>query len=261
MSAGRVIVTRPADQSEELCALLAAAGFEPVSYATIAVEPLDDLSALDGALRRLPTYRCIVFTSANAARIVCQRANRLGIGPASWLDAQIVAGPQTAAALAAHGVSATIVPQRFSASAVLDTLASHPLAGQRVLVPRAEQGLDTITDGLRARGALVHEVAIYRTIPIAESPALVRALRERRTRAIVFFSPSAVAGFANALVAAEERPEVARNISVACIGETTAAAARAAGLRVALVPSETTATALVRHLREALTREAMGASS
>ena len=106
MSAGRVIVTRPAAQSEALCALLTAAGFEPLCHPTIAVEPLDDLSALDAALQRLSTYHYVVLPSANAARIVCARAARLGIWPASWRGAKIVAGPQTAAVLVPHGVSA-----------------------------------------------------------------------------------------------------------------------------------------------------------
>ena len=255
----RVLVTRPQHQAQEVCILLRGAGFDPLCVPALTVEPLTKLDALDEALRRLSEYGCLVFSSANAARIVCERAARLPIHAAEWVGREIVAGPRTAAALARHGVHATLALPRFSAEAALSALATISLHGRRVLLPRTVDGRE-LGAGLRALGVVVDEIAVYRTRPVSESPALVRALRERAPRAVVFFSPSAVTGFTNALRAGAVGEHVLQGVLVACIGGTTAAAARAAGLDVALVPRETTASALVDGLSDLLLHRAAPAA-
>jgi uroporphyrinogen-III synthase len=242
----RVLVTRPPAQAGGLERLLREAGFEPVLIAMVDVEPLDDLTALDAALRRLDSYDYLVLPSANAARIAAQRPGALGIAPASLTRPQIIAGPSTAAALAGYGLSAAAVPAPFSAEAAVAVLAARgDLRRARVLLPRAAEGREALAAGLRARGAAVDEIAVYRTIPVRESHALAEELARGTPAALTFLSPSAVRGCANALAAAGLGADALRGAAIACIGATTAGAAREHGFHVTITAQDTTAASLV----------------
>ncbi|MGZ6126203.1 MAG: uroporphyrinogen-III synthase, partial [Myxococcales bacterium] len=98
----------------------------------------------------------------------------------------------------------------------------------RILVARAEGGNPALVDGLRAAGALVEALTLYRTVPAREAdPAALDALREGRIGAIAFASGSAARGFA-ALAGAQS----AEKAAVACMGPRCAQEAREAGIRV-----------------------------
>jgi len=135
-------------------------------------------------------------------------------------------GPATARALAAGGLRA-IVPEgvRDGASLARALAGARELAGVRVLVPRAEEGREEAIAYLRAAGAEIEDVVAYRTVATpAGDPALAegRALLAAGGAAIcVVLAPSQVAALA-ALVALPP-------LAFAAIGETTAAALRAAG--------------------------------
>ena len=77
-------------------------------------------------------------------------------------------GPGTARALLSHGIKADIVPDRSIAEALVEALAELPV--ERALIARAEEGRDVLPDALRARGAEVDLLALYRTVaePLAD---------------------------------------------------------------------------------------------
>lgn len=263
----RVLVTRDARQSRDLCTLLERTGLEPVCVPTIAVGPVDDLTALDSALDRIDTFTYIILPSANAARVTGERLRARGITPAQpggcprggttgghGVGPRIVCGPSTAAVVQAFGWQVTLTPSPFSGEAAVVAITAErgeDLSGVSVLVPRAEDGGATLAQSLRERHAVVDEVVVYRTTPVQESPALVRALTEGPPEAVTFFSPSAVQGFASASVGLDNLGKMV----VACIGATTAAAAREHGFRVDVVAPDTTAAALVDALAEHLRRD------
>jgi len=128
-----------------------------------------------------------------------------------------------------------------------------PLAGRRVLVTRSAHQASKLSDGLRALGAEPVEVPVLEIQPPTDLAPLDRALR-------AIDSPSQsydwlILTSANTVRALVERaaalgvPLVAGpRLQVAAIGEATAAAARKAGLPVALVPDTYVAEALVECL-------------
>ena len=245
MSRGRVLVTRPADQATELASRLRDAGFEPVVAPAVVVEPVANLSVLDAALHDIGAYRWVVVASANAASVLARRVAAVPGVRRERVQAAVVTGPVGARVLAAAGLGAERVVSPFSAAAVLEALGSEPVDGARVLLPRAEGAREELAAGLRARGALVDEVPVYRTVPVRESDALLSAMRAG-VAAVTFFSPSAVRGFLNALESGGMDAErVLDGVTVACLGATTAAVVRAHGLRVDVVPADTTAASLV----------------
>jgi uroporphyrinogen-III synthase len=252
----RILVTRPADKATAFCALLEAAGLEPVCLPATETQPVEETSALDAALARLADYRWIVFTSGTAAHLFCRRTQALGVSTDA-VGALAVVGPATAEVLAGYGVCPMTVISPFSAERALVVLATLVRPGDRALLPRPERGLETLAHGLRASGARVDEVVLYRTTPAdAGGEHILRQLAGGEIDAVTFFSPSAVHGL-DAAVAAAGLPalEVARckdGTPVACIGPTTASAAQEAGWRAVVISPETAAESLVATLVAAL---------
>ena len=100
-------------------------------------------------------------------------------------------------------------------------------AGGAVLYPASTKARAELADGLAARrcGFALQRLNTYDTVPAALRPAGA-AERAAAAGVVTFASPSAVKAWCALL-----RPEAAKAAAVACIGETSATAAAAAGLR------------------------------
>jgi uroporphyrinogen III methyltransferase/synthase len=212
---------------------LEALGAVPLLVPGIRIE-FTDPGPLDAALTRLRDYDWVIFTSRHAVEAVFRRRRSLS-GP------RVAAvGRATAGELVRHGVVPDLVPREFVGERLLDALG--PVAGLRVLLPRADIGRRTIPEGLAARGAAVDEVVVYRTVAGSPSRPDLTGVD-----AVTFTSPSTVHGFL-------ESGPLPAGARVLCIGPVTAAAAREHGLEVHEVAGEYTEDGLVAALIEALHR-------
>jgi uroporphyrinogen-III synthase len=178
------------------------------------------------SLPDLAPYAWLVFTSANGVAAFFDR----GLAPAA-LDARALAGrriaaigPGTAAALAARGIRADLVPARAVAEGLLEDWPTDGPPG-RVLLARAEVARDVLPDGLRARGHAVDVLAVYRTVTGSPAPAVLAAVRAGEFDAVVFTASSTVERYRE-LVGAPPVPHP----TVVSIGPVTSATAREAGL-------------------------------
>ena len=125
-------------------------------------------------------------------------------------------GSATAARLAALGLKVDLVPPEFRAEAVTHAIAgAAPIAGLKVLLPRADIGRDVIADDLRKGGAVVTEVVAYRTVVVEAEregePDIYRMLLDRRVDVVTFTSPSAVRTFVKILGARAGRRSAAHD--------------------------------------------------
>jgi uroporphyrinogen-III synthase len=98
---------------------------------------------------------------------------------------------------------------------------------RRVVFPCADLAPDTITDGLAQKGWDVTRVEAYRTVPLAAPEPAVLA-RVARADALVLTATSSVQAFT--ALHAPDGTALPSPPHVVCIGPTTAAAARAAGM-------------------------------
>ena len=165
-----------------------------------------------------------MVTSANGARAVLgalpDARRAAGVGVAAI-------GPATAAVLATGHLPADLVPDAYVAEALLDAFPPPGAPGRRrVLIARAAVARDVLPDGLARAGWRVDVVEAYRTVGVDPPPVLVDAAAAADV--VTFTSPSTVERFV-AAVGPGRVPS-----AVACIGPVTAAAARAAGLEVAV---------------------------
>lgn len=249
----RVLNTRPADQAAEFSQQLAAVGAEPVELPAIRLAPVPDPSALDQAIGRLAAsvgkgdgYDWIVFTSANAVTFFLQRVFEMGHDVRVLAGTRLAAiGQGTAQALRTYGLRADFVPNRASGRDV--ALGIADVAGQRVLLPRSDIALPDVAQVLGQRGAQVEPVVTYITQPAEPNPVALRMLLAGEIQIATFFSPSALHGLA-AMLNEHRLAEVLAPIAVACIGLTTAEAARQLGVRVDVVPQQPSAQELISAL-------------
>ncbi len=242
----RILVTRPRAQSRALCEALRRLGARPFSVPAIGIVPPAAGGRLDRALRNLRRYDWVVLTSANGARACLARARALRIDlPAFSRPRWAAVGPATAAALRAAGVRVGMIPSEYLTAAVARELRS--VAGRRILLARTGAATRALADSLRARGAVVDQIAAYRMV-LAPRPLPVRVKRLIDARAIdtvLFTSASTVRGLVRVLGARRAR---LRTMTIACIGPVCAAAAKREGLRPQIVAREHTVDGLIKAL-------------
>ena len=251
----RVLVTRAREQAGEMIHALRALGAEPLTAPMIRLAAPEDPAPLDAALRALVTagdYDLVVFASANALRFTATRARVLGLELSQTRARVVCAGPITARAALEAGLPVNLVPPAAAGAGDAETLLGEierTLAprGARVLLPRSQIGREVLAEGLRAAGARVDAVIAYRTLEPSE--ALVGeagrdlAAEIRSVGAFTFTSPSSVRHLLGRLDDAG-RATLGRALCAA-VGPTTAAALRAEGYEVHVVPRTPGALALV----------------
>jgi len=89
-------------------------------------------------------------------------------------------------------------------------------------------------------------VPVYRTRPVAEAAARLRAALERGEVDVVTFTSSSTAQSFAALFSDEERARLLAGVTIASIGPITAATAASFGLATRVMPDEYTIPALAR---------------
>jgi uroporphyrinogen III methyltransferase/synthase len=253
----RILVTRPRAQAADLCDKLVALGAEPILFPTIEIAPLEDYAALDQAINELSQYHWVIFTSANGVTAFWDRLALAGKEASAFDGIRVAAiGPATARALQNDGVTPRFIPGEYVAEAITEGIGE--VQGQRILLPRADIAREALADGLRAMGAVVDEVATYRTILAdAQGPLTQHTrpmLQAGRIDAITFTSSSTVHGFVNAIHLDTRIKNLKPEIVIACIGPITAQTARGLGLPVDVMAAEYTTdglvAALARHFEE-----------
>jgi uroporphyrinogen III methyltransferase/synthase len=249
----RIVVTRPRGQVQAFAQLLEAAGAEVIALPTIAPEPPASFAEIDAALADLGRYTWLVLTSPHGVEVFFDRLRALGRDLRELAGVQIAAiGPATAAGVAARGLNVALTPGEYRAEAVAAALIARGVAGRRVLLARAAGARAVLPEQLRAAGAIVDDVATYRTVLPAEAasaPALFAG--DSRPDLITFTSSSTVTNFAR-LFAGHDVRGVLAGVAVACIGPVTAATARALGLVVDVEPGEYTVPAFAAAIVEYL---------
>ena len=133
-------------------------------FAEASPVPPDDYAPLDAAIARLPAYSWLIVTSVNGVHALLGRMEALGVKPAALTHLHIGAiGPATARALEDYGLHAEFMPGEYVAEAILAEIGA--VAGQHILLPRADIARAALAIGLRERGAEVDEIAVYHTVP------------------------------------------------------------------------------------------------
>ena len=172
----RVLVTRPESQAGELVRQFEELGARVDKQPAIQIAPPADWGPVDAALAQLPAYDWLVFSSVNGVRYLLDRllltadVRRLGRVRLAAI------GPGSAAELARYGLKADVQPDEYRAEALAAAL--EPLAaGKRILLARASRGREVLADALRAAGAHIDQVVVYRSSDVEQvEPEISQAI-------------------------------------------------------------------------------------
>ena len=248
-----ILVACSAAKMVELTARLQEAGGEVLPFPVIEVQELEDKQPLDQAIASLHEYSWVIFTSVHGVRYFMRWLNdhaaRGAIAPMPKICA---IGPATAGALAEFGHMAALVPEQFVAEGVLESLAQcsgglSGLSGQRILLPRAQEGRELLSDALRAAGARVDVVPCYRTVEAAIDESRIRQVRDTRPDLIVFTSSSTVRNMVDILGQEDGKKKLLESF-VAVLGPVTGRTLESFGKRADIIPRENTIASLVEEI-------------
>lgn len=238
-----VVVTRPEKRARPLVDELRARGARVILAPAIRIEPPKDRDALDEALAQIAAYHFVLFTSANAVDAFFDRHHELEPGMRLPRIRFAAVGPHTAESLRERGYEADVVPERFTAEALVEALlARGELSGKRFLLPRADIAREVLPALLRSRGALVDAVVAYRTVAATEAVRQAfEAVKAGEVDFVTFTSASTARSFAEGL---GDRSLFGR-FAAASIGPVTSDALRELGIEPACEAKSSTARGLV----------------
>jgi uroporphyrinogen III methyltransferase / synthase len=223
-----VVVTRARAQASGLAKTLRGLGAQVVELPAIRIESLTGTDGARAAAKAIGDYDLICLTSPNGVKLLFEAISEAGLDARALAGATVAAiGPGTARALAAEGIVADVIPERFVAEALVEVLEDVEVEGKRVLIARAAEARDVLPDALRERGASVDVVALYETVREAPDEGAIAAAQSADY--VTFTSSSTVKNLTEAL--GERFPAAARIVS---IGPVTSETVREAGLEVAV---------------------------
>ena len=231
-----VLVTRAREQADELGAKLRALGATPIIYPLIAIAPPSDFMLLDRAVKNVMQYDWVVFSSANGVKYFWQRLDDCTMR----LPRIAAVGQKTAQALRQNGLRVDAVPNEYLASHIAHALGD--VRGQKILLVRPEVAPGELAKLLREHEAQVDEAVAYRSVPVRQPEPLSLDAVD----AITLASASAATNLASHVPA----HTIPTRVCIACIGPSTAKAARDATLRVDIVAPVHTLDGLVLALAD-----------
>jgi uroporphyrinogen-III synthase len=242
--AGYTVAITAARRRQEFGAALERRGAVVIYAPAVRIIPLPD-----DALLREATKRCaqrgvdiVVATTGIGFRGWIEAAEGWGLGEdlLRTLEASelIARGPKVRGAVRAAGLAEHWAPESESTIEVLNHLAERNLHGIRIAVQLHGEPLAWFIDALRAHGAEVIEVPVYRSI-LPEDPLplmkLIGNIGARTVDAVAFTSAAATA---NLLKVAERCNgsgminALRSDVLAACVGPVTAAPLTARGIPV-----------------------------
>jgi uroporphyrinogen III methyltransferase/synthase len=238
LSGKTIVVTRAKKQAKEFAVLLENLGARVIQFPAVEFSGPEDWSECDAIVSSLSRYSGVIFTSVNAVEYFCRRAaDRSVVSQLKDLRIYTV-GEITRCAAEEYGMRAEKLLETHTAERLAHEIVRTIPSGSRLIFPKGNLGGEELISIVSAAGIIVDSVTVYRTLePVFndERKAIVSVI-ESTADMLTFFSPSSVTNVLHHLSA-----ECVHRIPAAVIGETTAEAARRAGIQVVLVAPQSAA--------------------
>jgi uroporphyrinogen III methyltransferase/synthase len=245
----RVLVTRPRRQAGDLVEALVRLGAVPYVLPAVEIRPPSDWGPVDEALRNLPRFQWLVFTSANGVPALMKRLLEIGRDLRSLGGLKLAAiGPKTAEALGQYHLVPDLVPAKFQSEDLAAALLQAIRPGERVLLARADRGRDLLRHEL-SRRCDVEQIAVYTQVDAiaADDPVL-----DHLRRGEVDFITLTSSNIARALLRRLDATSVARlqsgEVRLVSISPVTSAEVRELGLPIAAEAATATSAGVVEAL-------------
>ena len=242
-----------------MVAAIDALGGQSYSIVDMSVEQTEEKNRLRVALEHIEDYSWLAFTSQNTITLFFKWLREWNIDVRKLAHLKLaVVGAGTRDALKAEGYIADYVPDEYTTSALAMGLANVMNDGEKLLLPRAVQGSETMLDILDQGGVVYEEIPVYDVV--GRRMESIQYLKDLDV--ITFVSASGVRGFLDVLDAEKKNCGVAhmlndidscgdhtdntdgsfkihdimKNIRIAALGNVTEKALEKAGYHADIVP-------------------------
>lgn len=244
---------------EKMRVAIDALGGQSYSIVDMSVEQTEEKDRLRVALEHIEDYSWLAFTSQNTITLFFKwlREWNIDVRKLAHLKFAVV-GAGTRGALRSEGYIADYVPDEYTTSALAMGLANVMNDGEKLLLPRAVQGSETMLDILDKGGVTYEEIPVYDVV--GRRMESIQYLKDLDV--ITFVSASGVRGFLKVLDAEgngsgmDHMPndvdscrehtnntestlkihDIMKNIRIAALGDVTEKALEKAGYQADIVP-------------------------
>lgn len=202
-------------------------------------------------LSNIPDYDYIIFTSPTTIEFVVKHLKKIELDIRSLYGPKIcVIGPGTLKSLEEFNIKTDIIPKKFIAEGLIETLSKQNIKDKKILIIRSENARETLPVELEKSGAEVDVVNIYKTVIDRPSKLVIKEtadlIKNNKLDLVVFMSGTQVNNFSSIL----KNHADLKNIKCACIGPETEKHAKAAGFNVAIKSKKYSLAGLVKAIED-----------
>ncbi len=194
----KIAVTRTRKQAGELVTRLRELGADAFEMPTIRLEPAPDKREFYEVVAYSHAYEWIIFTSPNGVDAFFKAFFEMYHDARDIGAARIAAiGPATAARVRSFHLQVDVQPEKYVAEEIIKALQKETsVENVKILLARAEGARDVLATELTRLGAIVDDIAAYRTVPETEDVSGgIRRYREEGADLITFTSSSTAENF------------------------------------------------------------------
>lgn len=246
-----IVITRTIEQSQESASSLTSLGANVIIVPTLDIVPPSDWSKFDSVVSHPEKIDFIIFTSVHAVQMFSKRCKEIG-ALINYNRTKVVAvGNKTSSYCHKNNISVNIIPDKFSAEGVIESLSKYNLKNKVVFIPRSAIGREELPLGLKDLGAIIKSVPVYNVaIPSGDNVrASLQQLDSTKVDLFIFTSPSTFENFLQ--IADVKNPfQYFGKYDVAAIGPTTKEAIESKKVKVKILPDEFTINGLTKKIVE-----------
>lgn len=217
-----IVVTRTTDQEGTFRKKLNALGANVFSFPSIQIQRLPFTKGFIEDIKRIQDFKWILFSSVNAVKLFFEEFF-LHYSDVRALHNNRIAciGPSTEQELLHYGLRADLVPNRYVAESLWDSIQPYVHEGDMIFLPRAKNARDFLLQKFHEAGCEIHEHHLYEsTVNTGHPSEAIETLFFKPIDVITFTSASCVHSFMKIIPRAlmtqiQEHPAV-------CIGPITA---------------------------------------
>jgi len=246
----RIVVTRRTEQAGSFAARLAELGADVLEVPTIKLTTPTERDAIVDCLLELNSYEWFIFTSANGVTAFFDLFFKRFQDLRDLGGARIAAvGPKTAEALRALHLQVDLQPEEYIGKKIVAEFKKfQDIENVKMCLLRAEVANKELPDALQEEGAIVDDIAIYKTVAETEDRTGAAArLAEEGADWVTFTSSSTVEHFH----ARFDLPKLLKKfpkMKIASIGPETSKTIAALGLKPTFEAKEHTTDGLIAGL-------------
>jgi uroporphyrinogen-III synthase len=158
----KILITRPAHQAKELETQIQNYGGVAITFPTLEIVGTKNIKKLISTIKKLNQYDFVFFISPNS---VFKTATTIHDIWPYWPSGTktIATGPGTLLALKQHHLPSDYYPEKdFNGTGLLNLVSLQDIKQKKILIIKGEGGRLYLSKGLRARGAYVDNLIVYR---------------------------------------------------------------------------------------------------